>query len=211
MIHGGNLPSQGREDVFLSWLDCKQIIPFCYAKLSLHLFYLWGYSLPFWHATALGAVLVPTDHQFLIMVRAAFQGWNQVIPLSAHCDMSLAKSLGNNFLMTHSLMIVDCFMLLQSPPHAWLWLIKLSWERKRKNHCWCALLLLAKARALHGAPKEGQESICWDWAWFNSSYKASWQLSGSDRLIIRLSLNAKRKVIYIGFTPLASRKDPALR
>lgn len=30
-------------------------------------------------------------------------------------------------------------------------------------------------------------------------------------MIIRLSLNAERKVIYIGFTPLASRKDPALR
>lgn len=40
MIRGGNLPSQGREDVFVSWLDCKQIIPFCYAKLPLHLFYL---------------------------------------------------------------------------------------------------------------------------------------------------------------------------
>lgn len=73
------------------------------------------------------------------------------------------------------------------------------------------MLLLAKARALHGAPKEGQGSICWDWVWFNSSYKASWQLSRSDKLIIRLSLNAKGKVIYIGFTPLASRRDPALR
>lgn len=195
---------------FLStfWLDCKtgNLVLSCKIPSSF-LLSVRGAVFSSGMPTALGPMLVSADHQFLILERAEFQGWNQVIPLSARCEMSLAKSLGNNFLMTFCLMM-NCFMLPQSPPHAWLWLIKLSWERKKKVLIYIAAA--GKGQSPAWGPKEGQESICWDWAWFNSSYKASWQLSRSDRLIIRLSLNAKGKVIYIGFTPLASRKDPAL-
>lgn len=83
--------------------------------------------------TALRVVLVSSDHQFLILEGAAFQGWNQVIPLWAHCEMRPVKSLGNHLLVTYWLMIVDCSMLPQSPRHAWLWLIKLSWKIKKKK------------------------------------------------------------------------------
>lgn len=137
----------------------------------------------------------------------------------AYCEMSLAKSLGNNFLVI--LVFSDSGLFYAATASSTCLSLhdtvtQLSWlggggEYKTNTHknttdlhccCWQRLM------PCMGPPKR-DKNLSWGWAWFNSSYKASWQLSTTDRLLIRLSLNAKRKVIYIGFTPLASRKDPA--
>lgn len=93
MTWRGNIKSQ--------WgtLDCKadNLAPLS-KMLSL---FLWsGRGTICWHPNCFGGFCwTPLPHQLTTLEAVGFQGWNQIIPLWAYCEMSLARSLGTNLLM----------------------------------------------------------------------------------------------------------------